>query len=107
MSNQIEGDIWQNELLTVREVARYLRVSRVTIWRWCQEGIIPASRLGRSWRVHRHDLSDFLEQHGLLPYDSGQDHTWAENDNHHHPSAGGEEAEDLEYGTVVHPAHPT
>lgn len=91
MSNQIKGDIWQNELLTVREVAGYLRVSRVTIWRWCQEGLIPASRLGRSWRVHRQDLSDFLEQHKLLPFDPSQESTWAENHNNHHPLTKGEE----------------
>ncbi|NJN99130.1 MAG: helix-turn-helix domain-containing protein [Anaerolineales bacterium] len=66
MSTQIDGDIWQNELLTVREVATYLRVGRVTVWRWCQEGTLPASRLGRRWRIHRRDLSCFLEQRNLL-----------------------------------------
>lgn len=66
MSTQIEDDIWQNELLTVREVATYLRVGRVTVWRWCQEGTLPASRLGRSWRIHRRDLSCFLEKRNLL-----------------------------------------
>jgi excisionase family DNA binding protein len=33
-----------------------LRISRVTAWRWCQEGIIPAFRIGRSWRIRRDDL---------------------------------------------------
>ena len=45
-----------NELLTVREVADYLRVSRVTAWRWCQQGVIPAFRIGRTWRIRRDDL---------------------------------------------------
>jgi excisionase family DNA binding protein len=60
-STQNKADIWQNELLTVREVATYLRVGRVTVWRWCQQGTIPASRIGRSWRIRRDDLSQFLE----------------------------------------------
>lgn len=49
------------ELLTVKEVATFLRVSRVTVWRWCQRGIIPASRLGRNWRIRRDDLLGLLE----------------------------------------------
>lgn len=56
MANPNEGDPWQNELLTVKEVASYLRVSRVTAWRWCQKGIIPAFRIGRSWRIPRDEL---------------------------------------------------
>lgn len=59
--------ILQNEILTVKEVAVYLRVSRVTVWRWCQQGVIPASRLGRNWRIRRDDLLDLLDssQHPL------------------------------------------
>jgi excisionase family DNA binding protein len=55
-SNHSQGHFLQNELLTVREVAAYLRISRVTAWRWCQDGIIPAFRIGRSWRIRRDDL---------------------------------------------------
>ncbi len=50
-----------NEVLTVKEVADYLRVSRVTIWRWCQQGTIPAWRVGRNWRIRRDDLLEHLE----------------------------------------------
>jgi excisionase family DNA binding protein len=50
------NNIWHNELLTVAEVAVHLRLSRVTIWRWCQQGIIPSFRIGRNWRIHREDL---------------------------------------------------
>ena len=57
------------ELLTVAEVADYLRVSRVTAWRWCQNGLIPAFRIGRNWRIRRDELLEFLEQ-SLPPEDS-------------------------------------
>lgn len=50
------GDVSECELLTVMEVATYFRVSRVTVWRWCQQGIIPAFRIGRTWRIPRDDL---------------------------------------------------
>ena len=62
MSRHGEGNTWQNELLTVKEVAAYLRVSRVTVWRWCQHGTIPAARVGRNWRIHRDDLLHLLER---------------------------------------------
>ena len=52
----------RKEILTVREVADYLRVSRVTVWRWCQEGTLPASRIGRNWRIRRDDLFQVLEE---------------------------------------------
>jgi excisionase family DNA binding protein len=58
----------QNELLTVREVALYLRVSRVTAWRWCQEGIIPAFRIGRSWRIRRDDLLELEKNYDHRSY---------------------------------------
>jgi excisionase family DNA binding protein len=61
MSNLNEGDGLQNELMTVQEVADYLRVSRVTAWRWCQEGIIPAFRIGRIWRIRRDKLLELEE----------------------------------------------
>lgn len=49
-------------ILTVAEVARYLRVSETTVWRWCTSGKLPAFRIGRSWRVRRTDLDDTISQ---------------------------------------------
>ena len=37
--------------LTTEEVAAYLRVSRATVWRWCQEQKLPAFKIGREWRI--------------------------------------------------------
>jgi excisionase family DNA binding protein len=65
MSNQARVDTLQNELLTVKEVAAYLRVSRVTVWRWCQHGIIPAFQIGRGWRIHRDKLLELGEMFDL------------------------------------------
>jgi len=62
MSNQNnEGDALRNELMTIQEVADYLRVSRVTAWRWCQDGTIPAFRIGRRWRIRRDRLLELEE----------------------------------------------
>lgn len=61
MSTHPAGAILKNEVLTVNEVATYLRVSRVTVWRWCQRGIVPAFQVGRNWRIRRKDLLTLLE----------------------------------------------
>lgn len=51
------------EVLTVAEVARYLRVCETTVWRWCSRGKLPAFRIGRSWRVRRGDLELMIARH--------------------------------------------
>ena len=50
----------KDELLEVPHIARYLRVSDVTVYRWCREGRLPCLKLGNSWRVRRSALEDFL-----------------------------------------------
>lgn len=49
-------------VLTVAEIAEYLRVSETTAWRWCQTGKLPAFRIGRKWRVRRADLEHYIIQ---------------------------------------------
>ena len=57
-----------DEILTVREVAKYLKLSRTTVWRWVKEGKLRAFKLGRSWRVRRSELERITGQ-GLSPAD--------------------------------------
>jgi excisionase family DNA binding protein len=52
----------RDELLGVPEIARYLKVSEVTVYRWCKQGRLPCLKLGHSWRVRRSALEDFLER---------------------------------------------
>jgi excisionase family DNA binding protein len=49
-----------DELLTVDEVAAYLRVSRSTVWRWCQAKKIPAFKIGREWRISGPVLEELM-----------------------------------------------
>ncbi len=46
----------------MREMADYLRVSRVTVWRWCKQGLIPALQIGRIWRIWHADLLNLEEK---------------------------------------------
>lgn len=54
------------ELLGVDEVAAYLAVHPITIYRWCREGRLPCLKVGKAWRVPRPALEEFLRQ-GLRP----------------------------------------
>jgi excisionase family DNA binding protein len=51
-----------DEILTVREVAEYLKLSRTTIWRWCNEGKLRAFKVGRGWRIHRLEVEEIVGQ---------------------------------------------
>lgn len=42
-----------DDILTVQEVAKYLKVSRSTVWRWCNQGRLLAFKAGHGWRVPR------------------------------------------------------
>lgn len=47
--------------LTLGEVLRYLRVNARTVYRLIRTGELPASRIGRQWRIRRSDLEQWLE----------------------------------------------
>lgn len=47
-------------ILTVPEVAEYLKVSRTTVWRWCNAGKLSAFKAGRGWRVHRSEVEKIV-----------------------------------------------
>lgn len=49
-------------ILTVREVAEYLRMSETKIYQLVKERRIPAVRIGKSWRFRKDLLDDWLIQ---------------------------------------------
>ena len=50
------------DLLGAEEVASYLSMNPVTVYRWCREGRLPCLRIGRQWRIRRQALEEFLQQ---------------------------------------------
>lgn len=57
------------ELLTVQEVAEYLKLSRSTIWRWCQQGNLNAFKLGHSWRIRWSDVNKLMQEQIIVGED--------------------------------------
>lgn len=44
------------EMMTPEEVADWLRVSTKTIYRWLEDGKLPALRVGRTYRIPRSEV---------------------------------------------------
>jgi len=61
------------EILTLEEVALYLRLKPQTIYKWAQEKRIPAVKLGKEWRFRRSILDRWLDEQ-MLSEDSGFSH---------------------------------
>lgn len=51
------------DLLTATEVADLLRVSRSTVSRWAQTGVLDGIRIGSMWRFRREDVEELLARH--------------------------------------------
>ena len=47
-------------VMTVAEIAEYLKVQRITIYRWARKGKIPAFRVGEDWRFHRDAIDKWM-----------------------------------------------
>ena len=60
-----------NELLTVDEVAAFLRVKPATVYEWAKDGKIPASKIGRLWRFRRDDVEAWVRNSSSHLADSG------------------------------------
>ncbi|HID85927.1 MAG TPA: DNA-binding protein [Anaerolineae bacterium] len=67
-----------NEMLTPREVAEYLKVPIQTIWRWCRTGTLPAVKIGKYWRIPRNELEAFIKTSANRGPQAAQEAAWGE-----------------------------
>ncbi len=51
-----------DEIMTVDEVATYLKVSKNTVRRWCVKGKLPAFKIEREWRIYKKELEKVIQQ---------------------------------------------
>jgi len=52
----------KNEIMTIEEVAEYLRVSTRTVYDWAKRGEIPCGKMGTSWRFKRNEIENWITQ---------------------------------------------
>jgi excisionase family DNA binding protein len=60
----------EGEILTLDEVAAYLKAGKRTVYRLAAEGKLPAFKLGGTWRFRRSDLDEWIAAN-LTNKDSG------------------------------------
>lgn len=51
----------EHEILTIEEVAQYLRVSERTVYDWAKKGTIPCGKLGTTWRFKRSEVERWVD----------------------------------------------
>ena len=49
------------EILTLDEVAAYLKAGKRTVYRFAQNGELPAFKLGGTWRFRRSELERWID----------------------------------------------
>lgn len=52
-----------DNIMTIEEVARYLKMKPQTIYTWAQKGKIPAAKIGKEWRFRKDLLDEWFNQH--------------------------------------------
>lgn len=54
--------IMDDDILTIDEVADYIRVSQRTVYDWAQKGQIPAGKIGTVWRFKKSEITRWLNE---------------------------------------------
>lgn len=49
-----------DEVLTIDELAIYLKVSKSTLYKLAQEGKVPGQKIGKHWRFLRSTIDEWL-----------------------------------------------
>ena len=48
------------QILTAKELADYLKLNEVTIYKYVNEGKIPGHKIGKSWRFDKDRIDNLL-----------------------------------------------
>ena len=62
------------DIMTAAELAEFLRVKRMTIYRLLKKSAIPAFRVGAEWRFQREAVESWIKAGGDSLVQTGQPH---------------------------------
>ncbi|WP_434567661.1 helix-turn-helix domain-containing protein [Vibrio chagasii] len=51
-----------DQILTLKELAEYLKLAEKTAYRLASEGKLPGFKVGGSWRFKREDIEAWIEE---------------------------------------------
>lgn len=63
----------EGEILTIKQVADYLKVTDRTIYRLAAAKKIPAFKIGGTWRFSRADIDGWIKQQSMEGLDTGRE----------------------------------
>ncbi len=52
----------ENDMLTIAQVATFLKLHELTVRRLAREGELPAFKIGRQWRIKRDLLEKWISE---------------------------------------------
>lgn len=52
----------RTQIMTTKEIAKYLGVHEMTVYRWLKKGILPGFKIGGRWRSKKDLLDTYLVQ---------------------------------------------
>ncbi len=55
-----------DEIMTLQELATYIKIAEKTLYGYAQKGIIPGIKIGSAWRFRKTDIDAWLEQQRRL-----------------------------------------
>lgn len=55
------------DVLTIGELAEYLKLSRSTLYKLAQAGKVPGQKVGKHWRFHRETIDLWLKEGRAVP----------------------------------------
>jgi len=56
-----------NDLMTTKELSKYLQLDRMTIYKLLKSGDIPANRVGHQWRFFKSDIDEWIRSEKSEP----------------------------------------
>jgi excisionase family DNA binding protein len=56
---KIDADIG---IMTVHDVAKYLRLSEAKVYKMANEGLVPALRMGKTWRFKKELIDEWIRR---------------------------------------------
>ena len=58
--DRARGDNVNNTVMTVRDLAKYLKMKPVTIYKHAQSGSLPAFKVGATWRFKKKTIDGWI-----------------------------------------------
>ena len=63
--NKGDGEEMRSKMMTVQEVADYLRISRFSVYNMVKKGELPAMKVLNKLRFNLEDLEQYLKKHTI------------------------------------------